>query len=186
MTRFNLLKSVLFTFVFCGTTTESHSDDTSQNIEIETITVTGRRNDQNISELIGSVASVTSEELERISHAHINQTAARIPGVWLSRGNGQELLAAVRSPVFTGSGSCAEILTTEDGLPIRPTGMCNVNQLFEVNTEQASGLEVWRGPGTVFYGSNAMHGVINTVSPEVINNNLSLQIGLSAETGCYL
>ena len=177
MTRFNLLKSVLFTFVFCGTTTESYSDDTSQNIEIETITVTGRRNDQNISELIGSVASVTSEELGRISHAHINQTAARIPGVWLSRGNGQELLAAVRSPVFTGSGSCAEILTTEDGLPIRPTGMCNVNQLFEVNTEQASGLEVWRGPGTVFYGSNAMHGVINTVSPDVINNNLSLQIG---------
>ena len=63
MTRFNLLKSVLFTFVFCGTTTESHSDDASQKIEIETITVTGRRNDQNISELIGSVASVTSEEL---------------------------------------------------------------------------------------------------------------------------
>ena len=81
MTRFNLLKSILFTFVFCGITTESYSDDTSQNIEIETITVTGRRNDQNISELIGSVASVTSEELERISHAHINQTAARIPGV---------------------------------------------------------------------------------------------------------
>ncbi|MDG1244144.1 MAG: hypothetical protein P8N66_05595, partial [Porticoccaceae bacterium] len=71
MTRFNLLKSILFTFGFCGITTESYSDDTSQNIEIETITVTGRRNDQNISELIGSVASVTSEELERISHAHI-------------------------------------------------------------------------------------------------------------------
>ncbi|MFL2494976.1 MAG: hypothetical protein ACJ0RL_05050 [Porticoccaceae bacterium] len=42
-------------------------------------------------------------------------------------------------PVFTGAGSCAEILITEDGLPIRPTGMCNVNQLFEANTEQASG-----------------------------------------------
>ena len=100
-----------------------------------------------------------------------------MPGVWLSRGNGQEVLASVRSPVFTGAGSCAEVLTTEDGLPIRPTGMCNVNQLFEVNTEQASGLEIWRGPGTVFYGSNAIHGVINVLSPSIDQNQLSLQLG---------
>ena len=72
--------------------------------------------------------------------------------MWLSRGNGQELLASVRSPVCTGAGSCAEILITEEGLPIRPTGMCKVNHLFEVNTAQAFGLEIWRGPGTIFYG----------------------------------
>ena len=116
-------------------------------------------------------------DLQRLSHAHISQMTSRVPGVWLSRGDGQELLASVRSPVFTGAGSCAEILITEDGLPIRPTGMCNVNQLFEVNTEQASGVEIWRGPGTVFYGSNAMHGVINTLSPKVENNAISTQIG---------
>ena len=55
--------------------------------------------------------------------------------------------------------------------------MCNVNQLFEVNTEQASGLEIWRGPGTVFYGSNAIHGVINVLSPSIDQNQLSLQLG---------
>jgi outer membrane receptor protein involved in Fe transport len=115
--------------------------------------------------------------MNRIAHAHISQAAARIPGVWLSRGNGQELLVSVRSPVFTGAGSCAEILTTENGLPIRPTGMCNVNQLFEVNTEQASGLEVWRGPGTVFYGSNAMHGVINVLSPVMEKNVIGVELG---------
>ena len=144
---------------------------------IETVVVTGRRSEQNLSQLIGAASQVSAEELQRIGHAHINESAARIPGVWLSRGNGQELLAAVRSPVFTGAGSCGEILTTEDGLPIRPTGMCNVNQLFEVNSEQASGLEIWRGPGTVFYGSNAMHGVINSLSPEIQRNYLSLESG---------
>ena len=113
---------------------------------IETVVVTGRRSEQKLSQLIGAAGQVSAEELQRIGHAHINESAARIPGVWLSRGNGQELLAAVRSPVFTGAGSCAEILTTEDGLPIRPTGMCNVNQLFEVNSEQASGLEICAVP----------------------------------------
>ena len=144
---------------------------------VETVIVTGRRDAQNLNQLIGAAAQVNSAELQRIGHSHINEAAARLPGVWLSRGNGQELLAAVRSPVFTGAGSCAEILTSEDGLPIRPTGMCNVNQLFEVNSEQASGLEIWRGPGTVFYGSNAMHGVINSLSPNIERNYLSLESG---------
>lgn len=144
---------------------------------IETVVVTGRRSEQNLNQLIGAAGQVSAEQLQLIGHAHINESAARIPGVWLIRGNGQELLAAVRSPVFTGAGSCAEILTTEDGLPIRPTGMCNVNQLFEVNSEQASGLEIWRGPGTVFYGSNAMHGVINSLSPVIQRNYLSLESG---------
>ena len=162
--------------------TESQANSTqlhSSQLEniVDTVVVTGRRSEQRLSQLIGAAGQVSAEELRRIGHAHINESAARIPGVWLSRGNGQELLAAVRSPVFTGAGSCAEILTSEDGLPIRPTGMCNVNQLFEVNSEQASGLEIWRGPGTVFYGSNAMHGVINSLSADIQRNYLSLESG---------
>ncbi len=153
------------------------SKDSLNSMEIQSIVVTGRRLMEDQSKVIGNVGQILEEEIDRISHSHISQVTARVPGVWLSRGNGQELLASVRSPVFTGAGSCAEVLITEDGLPIRPTGMCNVNQLFEVNTEQASGLEIWRGPGTVFYGSNAMHGVINTLSPKVRDNAISAQLG---------
>ena len=144
---------------------------------IEQVIVTGRRSNQQVKQLIGAIGHLDSAELQLVGHQHIHQAATRLPGVWLSRGNGQELLAAVRSPVFTGPGSCGEVLTTEDGLAIRPTGLCNVNQLFEVNTEQASGLEVWRGPGTVFYGSNAIHGVINSLSPTIERNYLSLEAG---------
>ena len=153
------------------------SKDSLNSKEIQSIVVTGRRLMEDQSKVIGNVGQILEEEIDRISHSHISQVTARVPGVWISRGNGQELLASVRSPVFTGAGSCAEVLITEDGLPIRPTGMCNVNQLFEVNTEQASGLEIWRGPGTVFYGSNAMHGVINTLSPKVEKNAISAQLG---------
>ncbi|MDB4261165.1 hypothetical protein N9856_05555, partial [Porticoccaceae bacterium] len=65
---------------------------------IETVVVTGRRSEQNLNQLIGAAGQVSAEQLQLIGHAHINESAARIPGVWLSRGNGQELLAAVRSP----------------------------------------------------------------------------------------
>ena len=170
---------VLSTAIFANDmyANEAPAETISTGTIIDTIVVTGRRSEQPSTQLIGAVGQVSAEEMNRIAHAHISQAAARIPGVWLSRGNGQELLASVRSPVFTGAGSCAEILTTENGLPIRPTGMCNVNQLFEVNTEQASGLEVWRGPGTVFYGSNAMHGVINVLSPVVEKNVIGVELG---------
>ena len=155
--------------------TQTYAETTLSERKLETIVVTGRRDGQTMDKLIGAVGQVNGADLQLMGHVHLNQAAARLPGVWLSRGNGQELLAAVRSPVFTGAGSCGEIQTSEDGLPIRPTGMCNVNQLFEVNSEQAAGLEVWRGPGTVFYGSNALHGVINTLSPQIERNYLSLE-----------
>ena len=168
-----LFGSVLLLSTFSAT--QTYAETTLSDSKLETIVVTGRRDGQSAENLIGAIGQLSGPDLQLIGHVHINQGTARLPGVWLSRGNGQELLAAVRSPVFTGAGSCGEIQTSEDGLPIRPTGMCNVNQLFEVNSEQAAGLEVWRGPGTVFYGSNALHGVINTLSPQIDRNYLSLE-----------
>lgn len=71
---------------------------------------------------------------------------------------------AIRSPVLTGAGSCGAFLYIENGVPVRPAGFCNVNQLIEVNTEQAGAIEVLRGPGPVLYGSNALHGVYHVLS----------------------
>ena len=73
----------------------------------------------------------------------------------IQRGSGQESLTALRSPVLTGAGACGSLLVLEDGIPIRPVGICNVNELFEVNFEQAAAIEVLRGPGSVLYGSGA-------------------------------
>jgi hypothetical protein len=65
----------------------------------------------------------------------------------IQRGSGEESLTALRSPVLTGAGACGSVLVLEDGIPIRPVGTCNVNELFEVNLEQAAAIEVLRGTG---------------------------------------
>ncbi len=83
----------------------------------------------------------------------------------IQRGSGQESLTALRSPVLTGAGACGAVLVLEDGIPIRPVGSCNVNELFEVNIEQAAAVEILRGPGSVLYGSSAVHGIINVIPP---------------------
>jgi outer membrane receptor protein involved in Fe transport len=88
----------------------------------------------------------------------------QVPGAWIARGNGQESLPSLRSPVLTGAGSCGAFFMAADGISLRAPGFCNVNQLFDSNTEQAGRIEVVKGPGTALYGSNAMHGVINILS----------------------
>ena len=125
-----------------------------------------------------SSTSLNSEEISLIDAQHPKQVFSRVPGIWISRGSGQEHLTSIRSPVLTGPGACGSFLILEDGIPVRPNGFCNVNGLFETQTETASSLEVIRGPASARYGSNAMHGVINVVSKSIEDiNTLSSNVG---------
>ncbi|MCP3906927.1 MAG: TonB-dependent receptor [Oceanicoccus sp.] len=152
--------------------------ETKNSIEttMETTIVTATRTQQNLTDSAASLSVISREELLQISAVHINETLARVPGVWISRGNGQEHLTAIRSPVLTGAGSCGAFTVAEDGVPVRATGFCNVNQLFDINTEQAQRIEVLRGPGTVLHGSDALHGVINVISQPAVAAQQQLNI----------
>ncbi len=120
---------------------------------------------------------VTGSDIDTVSAIHINELMQRVPGTWISRGNGQESLIALRSPVLTGAGSCGAFLTASDGISLRAPGFCNVNQLFDANFEQAGRIEVIKGPATALYGSNAMHGVINVLTAAPTDTRVQ-QIGL--------
>ncbi len=112
-----------------------------------------------------SLNTLTSDEIRTEAPKHPNEVFDRIPGAWISSGSGQEHLMAIRSPVLTGAGACGAFMVLEDEIPTRPSGFCNVNQLFEVNIAQADQIVVLRGPGTVTYGSNALHGAIDILTP---------------------
>jgi len=69
----------------------------------------------------------------------------RVAGVMIQRGSGQESLTAIRSPVLAGAGACGGFLFLENACR-SGVGFCNVNELMEVNTEQAQAIEILRGP----------------------------------------
>ncbi|MEM6850722.1 MAG: TonB-dependent receptor, partial [Pseudomonadota bacterium] len=56
-------------------------------------------------------------------------------------------------------------LFLENNVPLRAAGFANVNGLFEAHYELAGDIEVVRGPGSVLYGANAVHGLINFIAP---------------------
>ena len=126
----------------------------------------------------GSTSRIDGDVLQEIRYNHIHEALSRIPSVWVTRGSGQEHLTAIRSAVLTGPGACGEFLYLEDGLPIRPAGFCNINNLFppppEINGEQAGSIEVWRGPSSAVLGGNALHGAINVLTANPEGASLSL------------
>jgi outer membrane receptor protein involved in Fe transport len=132
---------------------------------LEQVVVTATRRPEPALLVPLSVGRVGSEAITLVGATHHIEVLNRIPGVMIQQGSGQESLTAIRSPVLTGAGSCGAFLFLENGVPVRPAGFCNVNVLYEVNTEQASAVEVLRGPGSAIYGSSAMFGTVNVVQP---------------------
>jgi outer membrane receptor protein involved in Fe transport len=130
---------------------------------LEEVIVTATRSEQQLRDYPGSISVVSSEAVALVGSTHHAEIMNRAPGTMIQRNSGQESLTAIRSPVLTGPGSCGVFLFLENSIPIRPTGFCNVNELFEVNSEQASSIEVLRGPAGVVYGSGAMHGAVNVI-----------------------
>ena len=156
------------------------TSNASADSNFDEIVVTSKRQGVAAADHIGNIARVSEDAIRESQHVHVNELMVKVPGVWIARGSGQESLPSIRSPVLTGPGSCGAFLVLENGIPTRPNGFCNVNQLFELPTELATGVEVIRGPGNALYGSNALHGIINVLTPAAGNssaNSLAIEAG---------
>ena len=119
-----------------------------------------------------SSETISSDAIRFFNVTHNKELFNYSAGSWISRGSGQESLISLRSPVLTGSGACGSFLILEDGLPIRPAGFCNVNNLFEVSTNLSSKVEILKGPSSSRFGGNALHGAINFQSLKIDADNL--------------
>ena len=146
---------------------------------LDEVVVVAARAEQPLSGVASNITFLDQDQLEAVNHTHINELMQRIAGTWISRGNGQEHLTAIRSPVLTGAGSCGAFLMSQDGVALRATGFCNVNELFESTSELAHRIEIIKGPGSAVHGSNALHGVVNilTPRPEASLRQLKLEAG---------
>jgi outer membrane receptor protein involved in Fe transport len=151
---------------------------------LDEVIVTATRRPGALIDYPGSVSRIATDTVVLTGATHVSELLNRAPGAMIQRGSGQESLIALRSPVLTGAGACGAVLILEDGIPIRPVGTCNVNELFEVNVEQAAAVELLRGPGSVLHGSGAVHGIVNVVPPRP-EDLPALGIGVEAGSDDY-
>ena len=146
---------------------------------IEEIVVTGTKNKTPIIDETGNLSFINSGEINFISPDNPSNVLNRMPGIFISQGSGQEHLTSIRSPVLSGGAGAGSFLYLEDGIPLRSPGFSNVNGLMESTIEIGERTEVIRGPGSVLYGSNAVHGLVNVIT-EKDNPNYNNKINLRA------
>ena len=133
---------------------------------IDEIVVTASKNESNILTTQGNIALIDSEEIKFLGAHNPGEIINRLPGVYISQGSGQEHLTSIRSPVLSGGAGAGSFLYLEDGIPLRSPGFGNVNGLMESIIEIGERTEVIRGPGSALYGSNAIHGLMNVITPK--------------------
>ena len=143
---------------------------------INTITVTGTREETPKAETAETVGVIDQQEIQDTHPAHPSEIMERVAGVHVNVTNGEGHMAAIRQPITTK----AVYLYLEDGIPTRSTGFFNHNALYEVNLPQSAGVEVTKGPGTALYGSDAVGGVVNVLTrpaPLEAETDLSVEVG---------
>ena len=147
---------------------------------IEEIVVTGTKSKTKIINETGNLSFINNEEISFVSPDNPSDVLNRMPGIYISQGSGQEHLTSIRSPVLSGGAGAGSFLYLEDGIPLRSPGFSNVNGLMESNIEISERTEVIRGPGSVLYGSNAVHGLVNVITEKEnanYNNKLNIRAG---------
>jgi len=125
------------------------------------IVVTGTREKQSLAETPEAVGSVDEQTIRADRPTHPSQIMSQVPGVAVAVTNGEGHTTAIRQPFTTNP----VYLYLEDGVPIRSTGFFNHNALYEIDIPAAGGIEITRGPGTALYGSDAIGGIINVLTP---------------------
>ncbi len=144
----------------------AQANDESTLASVENVVVTTSRLSNDTSRLRDNLVHVDEETIQFVAPSHIQSLLNYVSGAGVQRGNGQEYLPALRSPVLTGASACGGILSAEDGIPLKAAGLCNINELFEAHSEMAERIEVVKGPASVLFGANAIHGVINVITPD--------------------
>ncbi len=163
-------------------TTPAHAQWQSDTLYrvLDEIEVTATKNVRALSEVPGRVGIISAEELSLTPAATMADAMRNVSGVNTSSSLGFFTMR----PSVTVRGLSGEeqsrTLVLIDGVPINnsDTGGVNWNSISTANVKQ---VEVYKGPGSSLYGSNAMGGVINIITRTPVEP-FSASAGLSYGT----
>ncbi len=133
---------------------------TESPIQLSAVVVTASRETEKKTEVAANIGVVGGEDIRLARPHHSAEIVNRVPGVLNIDLGGEGSTVAMRLPV----NYVAVYGYLEDGIPIRSTGFFNHNALYEINVPGADRVEVFKGPASALYGSDAIGGVFNVLT----------------------
>ena len=129
---------------------------------------------QSLEHISQPVTVIRDEELEARQSSTIGETLENIPGVTTNR-----FSPLASRPVIRGlAGSRVQVL--ENGLGALDVSTISVDHAVSIDPLRAEQIEIFRGPATLLYGSEASGGLVN-----VVTNRILEYVPESFEAGAY-
>jgi len=129
-------------------------------IGLSELVVTATRDEERKADIPATIGVVSGADIQKSRPHHSAEIVNRVPGVLNIDLGGEGSTVAMRLPI----NYSAVYGYLEDGIPIRSTGFFNHNALYEINVPGADRVEVFKGPASALYGSDAIGGVFNVLT----------------------
>ncbi len=131
-------------------------------IDLSPLVVTASREKEPRTHVPASISALSISQIEHTKPSMLFQALNQIAGLHMVNLGNEQYKMSIRQP-FTNK---AYFLYMEDGVPLRPTGIFNPNALIGINMSGIDRVEVLRGPASAMYGSNAVAGALNFITPD--------------------
>jgi vitamin B12 transporter len=132
-------------------------------VPMEPIVVTANRLDIPASQVSSSLSVLTAKDLEQKQAQTMEDALLGVPGLYIAQSGGP----GESSSVFIRGANPEATLVMIDGIPVNDpsTTARSYDYLDQLFVDDVRQVEIVRGPQSVLYGSNAMTGVINILTP---------------------
>ncbi len=158
-----LVSKVLFTAFFSlYLVTLAFAQDKAESYKMDEIVVTASRMEEAIDKVPARMSIITRTQIEQMSGMKIDEIIRTVSGVQTSRSGISDMRAVVGMRGL-GSFEQGRTLVLMDGVPLNKTDSGDVNW-NRINPDDVERIEVFKGPGSSIYGTNAMGGVINIIT----------------------
>ncbi|HXW96069.1 MAG TPA: TonB-dependent receptor, partial [Gemmatimonadales bacterium] len=129
-------------------------------IPLADLVVTATREAERKEEIPATIDVVDRTSVDQTRPHHPAELMSQVPGALVVDLGGEGNTMALRQPI-----NYKPVYGyLEDGVPIRSTGFFNHNAMYEVNIPGAERVEVFKGPASALYGSDAIGGVVNVLT----------------------
>ena len=153
--------------------TPGYADDTEP-IEMETVVVTGTRNEQQVKNIPANVTVIDQEDIKNSTARTVVELLRGEQSIVVRDTSGNGKNASVDMRGF-GESAAGNSLILIDGRRVNAIDLSGVDWL-QIPLDQVERVEIVRGTGSVLYGDNAVGGVINIIT-KLPSEKISVQAG---------
>jgi outer membrane receptor protein involved in Fe transport len=161
-------------------------DQKTQAQELDVVTVTANKREENIREVAVAVTKIDSEQLENFHVTQLTDIANYVPGFQVqSYGSAGQTQVSMRGIAALSPGST--IGTYVDETPVGSNSLYQQATLYQLDLlpYDVQSIEVLRGPQGTLYGAGAMGGLIKyaMVKPDPTQSEYRAGFGMSSTDG---